>query len=62
MSAPRWRTGGEFELTTLLDKEAFFLRIKNPTQLVLLKLGETEREIEEFLARAEVHTELHEEL
>lgn len=44
----RWRTGGEYELTVLLDFEAWLLQGSNTSDLLLSKLGKLEREIEEF--------------
>lgn len=44
----RWRTGGDYELVTLLDFEAWLLRGNNTSDYMLAKLGKLEREIEEF--------------
>lgn len=48
----RWRTGGDYELVTLLDKEAYFLRA-SATEYLNYKLGQVEQEIAEFLKARE---------
>jgi hypothetical protein len=52
----RWRTGGSYELTTLLDFEAWLLSVAEPVPYqVSLRLGALEREIEAWISEHQDH-------